>query len=113
MRYVIVLAKFFAFKIWLPKIGTLSHYDLCRAGIAVFCFWEIWVARYEASYEGRKMGTRRICLKAIPHVQFLSLAYSPSKLSGRIQNHILGIIGVQKKLVYFKRGVWCQWKRPL
>lgn len=49
-----------AIKIWFPKIGALSHYAYCRVDIMAYCFWEIWIARYEATYEGRKMGARRI-----------------------------------------------------
>lgn len=34
------------------SLGTLSHYDLCRASVAAYIFWEIWVARCAATFEG-------------------------------------------------------------
>lgn len=51
------------------------------------------------------MGARRICLKVISQVQPLSLTLSPTKPSSRIQNHIMGIIDVQKKMI--KNKTWC------
>lgn len=30
-----------ALNIWLPKVGALSQFDLCRAGITSFCLWEL------------------------------------------------------------------------
>lgn len=44
-------------------------------------------------------------------MQLLLVVFSPAKPSKRVQQHILGIIGIQPKHVGSKRGLWCQWKR--
>lgn len=95
----------------LPKVGALSQFDLCQAGIAAFSLWEIWVARCEATFERTVMKARRIFLKVISQVQLLSIIHSPKKPSSRIQKNILGIFGVQPKAMRVKRGTWCRWIR--
>lgn len=79
------------------KIGKLSQFDACRAGVAAFSLWEIWVGRCAAVFEGSPMKARRICLKVISQVQLISLVHSPAKISGKLQVHRMGIIGRQSK----------------
>lgn len=95
-------------KTWFSNIGTLSQFEVCRVGAASCSLWEIWVARCAATFEGTPMNARRICLKFISQVQLLSLTFTPKKPFGRIQTHLLGIIGVQAKCVRLKCGKWCQ-----
>lgn len=56
-------------RVWLPKMGAVSQFDICHAWIASFSLWEIWVARCGATFEGTKMNARRICLRVIARVQ--------------------------------------------
>lgn len=100
-------------RIWMPKLGRLSQFDFIKAGIAAFAFWELWVFRWDATYDGRQMNGKRICMKVIARVQLLSLTFNPSKPSTNLQIHIMGIIGLQPKLIREKRGTWCRWERPL
>lgn len=67
--------------------------------------------RCATTFEGTVMKARCICLKVITQVQLLSLIHLPKKPSIRMQNHIMGIIGVQPKVVRLKRGTWCRWTR--
>lgn len=97
---------------WIPKVGNLSQFDICRAGIASFSLWEIWVARCAATFDGTVMKARRICLKVISQVQLFSIIHLPKNPSSRIQMHILGILGIQAKQRRIKRGTWCCWSRP-
>lgn len=72
----------------------------------------VWVERCAATYEGVAMSAMRICLRVISNVQLISIIVRPKKPFTWLQEHILGIMGVQPKLVYTRRGVWCNWKRP-
>lgn len=87
-----------ALKIWLPNVRALSQSDASRAGMASFSLWEIWIARSE----GTPMNARCIFLEVINQVQLLSLIHAPAKPSSKIQQHILGIMGVQTKSVKLK-----------
>lgn len=89
---------------------VLSQFDTCRAGIASFCLWELWVSRCAATFAGAPMLARRICLRVIAHVQLISIIFEPAKPSSLLQQHRLGIMEVQAKSI--KRGVWCKWTRP-
>lgn len=97
---------------WIPKVGALSQFDICHAGTAALSLWEIWVARCAATFEGTVMKARRICLNVISQVQLVSLIHTPKKPPSRMQTHIMGIIGVQPKIIRLKRGTWCRWIRP-
>lgn len=95
---------------WIPKVGKRS--SIGRASIASFSLWEIRVARCAAIFEGTPMNARRICLKVISQVQLISLIHSPIKVSGKLQFHMMGVLGIQNKSIQLKRGRWCQWTRP-
>lgn len=97
----------------MPAHDSLSHFDLCRASTIAYIFWEIWVACCASYFEGRDMRARRICQRIIAQVKFLSVPFRSKKASTLMQNHILGIIGVQRKMVISKRGRWFQWTRPI
>lgn len=98
-------------KLWMPKVRGLSQFELCKAGVAMFGFWEIWVAWCAATFEGEQMNAIRICLKIITRVQLHSLVHPPRKTSSRIQGHILGILGIQTKARSMKKKR--VWKPPI
>lgn len=90
----------------MPTIKDLSHYEFCRASTTAFIFWEILVARCASNFEGKEMRARRICQRIINQVQLLSTSFRPKTGTSLIQNHILGIIGIQPKNLSSKPGRW-------
>lgn len=58
------------------------------------------------------MNARWIVLRVIKHIQMTAFLYLPPKPNSRIQDHVLGILGIPTCRLEIKRGVWCQWSKP-
>lgn len=58
------------------------------------------------------MNARGIVLRVIKHIQMTAFLYLPPKPNSRIQDHVLGILGIPTRRPEIKREVWCQWSKP-
>lgn len=100
-----------ALNIWMVPTNSTSQYAICRASVATYVLREIWVERCTATFEGKTMKARAICLRILQRVQPINMAAIPTKNTSSLQALSLAIMGISKAAVQTKRGV-CRWDKP-
>lgn len=89
-----------------------SHFELCKMSTAAYILREIWIARCRARFDGVEMQARTICLRIISKVQLHAQISRPRCRSTAIQQNSLDILGISRKNIPQKAGIWCRWERP-
>lgn len=79
---------------------------------AAYILREIWIARCRARFDGVEMQARTICLRIISKVQLHAQISRPRCRSTAIQQNSLDILGISRKNIPQKAGIWCRWERP-
>lgn len=69
-----------AMAIWMAHLKAKSQYSVCRLGLVAYIFRELWVARSSATFEGKIMKAKEVCLKVMYRVQLLKMVNIPKNL---------------------------------
>lgn len=81
--------------------NSSTQYRICRIGMAVYVFKELWVARCRAKFEDHPMNSRSIYLKVMQMVQPLILVHTPKCASKLLQVQKLETLGITPKQLGF------------
>lgn len=101
-----------AIAIWMTKAKSLSRFDMCKTATAEHILKEIWNSRCRALFQGERMQARRIAIRVMQHIQMTAFIYSSPKINTRMQEHVLGIMGIPPRQPRMKRVIWCCWNNP-
>lgn len=101
-----------AMAIWMAHLKAKSQYSVCRLGLVAYIFRELWVARSSATFEGKIMKAREVCLKVMYRVQLLKMVNIPKKSSSMAQGIVLNTLGISSLPVRKKNGRWVKWDKP-